>query len=162
MIDAIVAVRRAAAAAADRHGDRPAAGAPGRPRRDQRLADRRRVPFACGFALGRVHAGRAAAGPAASGSVTSLFLGTALSISSVKIVAMVVREMNFMRRNLGQVIVSSAIIEDTIGWIIIAITFGLAQARHHRLLSARPRACSARWLFLALSLTIGRRAGILR
>ena len=30
--------------------------------------------------------------------ITSLFLGTALSISSVKIVAMVVREMNFMRR----------------------------------------------------------------
>ena len=35
--------------------------------------------------------------------------------------------MNFMRRNLGQVIVASAIIDDTIGWIIIAITFGLAQ-----------------------------------
>ena len=31
--------------------------------------------------------------------VTALFLGTALSISSVKIVAMVVREMNFMRRD---------------------------------------------------------------
>ncbi len=34
--------------------------------------------------------------------------------------------MNFMRRNVGQVIVASAIIDDTIGWIIIAITFGLA------------------------------------
>src|ERR1700750_3075741 len=58
--------------------------------------------------------------------VPSLFLGTALAISSVKIVAMVVREMNFMRRDLGQIIVSSAIIEDTIGWVIIAITFGIA------------------------------------
>ena len=58
--------------------------------------------------------------------ITSLFLGTALSISSVKIVAMVVREMRFMRRNLGQVIVASAIIDDTIGWTIIAIIFGLA------------------------------------
>ncbi len=58
--------------------------------------------------------------------VAGLFLGTALSISSVKIVAMVVREMNFMRRDLGQVIVSSAIIEDTIGWVIIAITIGIA------------------------------------
>ena len=45
--------------------------------------------------------------------VAALFLGTALSISSIKIVAMVVREMNFMRRNLGQVIVASAIMEDT-------------------------------------------------
>ena len=57
--------------------------------------------------------------------VTALFLGTALSISSIKIVAMVVREMNFMRRNLGQIIVATAIMEDTIGWVIIAITFGI-------------------------------------
>ena len=58
--------------------------------------------------------------------MTALFLGTALSISSIKIVAMVVREMNFMRRDLGQVIIASAIIEDSIGWIVIAITFSLA------------------------------------
>ncbi len=76
--------------------------------------------------------------------ITSLFLGTALSISSVKIVAMVVREMNFMRRNVGQVIVASAIIDDTIGWIIIAITFGLALHGSVDLDVARRRACSAR------------------
>jgi Kef-type K+ transport system membrane component KefB/nucleotide-binding universal stress UspA family protein len=83
-------------------------------------------PFACGFALGQF-------GPASlfgSGDhlATSLFLGTALSISSIKIVAMVVREMNFMRRNLGQVIVATAIMEDTVGWVIIAIIFGITGA----------------------------------
>ena len=85
-------------------------------------------PFACGFLMGQF-------GPAslfgASGEgrlVPSLFLGTALSISSIKIVAMVVREMNFMRRNLGQIIVATAIMEDTAGWVIIAITFGIAGA----------------------------------
>ena len=62
--------------------------------------------------------------------VASLFLGTALSISSVKIVAMVVREMNFMRRNVGQIIVASAIIDDTIGWIIIADHLRPRLARH--------------------------------
>ena len=40
----------------------------------------------------------------------------------------VVREMNFMRRDLGQIIVASAILEDTIGWVIIALAFGLAGA----------------------------------
>jgi K+:H+ antiporter len=83
------------------------------------------VPFACGFSLGQFlpasilpyHGQRL---------IPSLFLGTALSISSVKIVALVIREMNFMRRDLGQVIIASAIIEDTIGWVIIAITFGIA------------------------------------
>ena len=88
--------------------------------------------------------------------ITSLFLGTALSISSVKIVAMVVREMGFLRRNVGQVIVASAIIDDTIGWIIIAITFGLAL--HGGVDSASlAQSVLGTLLFLVLSFTIGRR-----
>lgn len=86
-------------------------------------------PFACGFALGEFGPS-AMLGGVGSGShlATSLFLGTALSISSIKIVAMVVREMNFMRRNLGQLIVATAIMEDTCGWVIMAIIFGITGA----------------------------------
>ena len=83
-------------------------------------------PFACGFLLGQF--GPAVLFGGGDRLVPSLFLGTALSISSIKIVAMVVREMNFMRRNLGQIIVTTAIMEDTVGWVIIAITFGIAGA----------------------------------
>jgi Sodium/hydrogen exchanger family len=67
------------------------------------------VPFACGMALGEMLPDSILPRPDQR-FITSIFLGTALSISSVKIVAMVVREMNFMRRNLGQVIVASAIL----------------------------------------------------
>ncbi|HEY1637233.1 MAG TPA: cation:proton antiporter, partial [Rhizomicrobium sp.] len=84
------------------------------------------IPFVCGFALGQVLPDSLL--PPDRRLVSSLFLGTALSISSVKIVAAVIREMNFMRRNLGQVIVASAIIEDSVGWVMIAITFGIAQS----------------------------------
>src|SRR5260221_11877887 len=83
------------------------------------------VPFACGFALGEMLPDTILPNPGQR-LITSLFLGTALSISSVKIVAMDVRQMNFMVRTVGQVIVASAIIDDTIGWTIMAITFGLA------------------------------------
>jgi Kef-type K+ transport system membrane component KefB len=85
-------------------------------------------PFACGFALGQFLPNSMLPDMAGGRLVPSLFLGTALSISSIKIVTMVVREMNFMRRNLGQIIVASAIIEDTVGWVIIAIIFGMAGA----------------------------------
>lgn len=85
-------------------------------------------PFACGFALGQFLPASLMPDMPGGRLVPALFLGTALSISSIKIVAMVVREMNFMRRNLGQVIVSTAIMEDTVGWVIIAITFGIAGA----------------------------------
>jgi Kef-type K+ transport system membrane component KefB/nucleotide-binding universal stress UspA family protein len=85
------------------------------------------VPFCFGAALGQFLPESLLPDPGKR-LLTSLFLGIALSISSIKIVAAIVREMNFTRRNLGQVIVASAIMEDTLGWIIIAITFGLAEA----------------------------------
>src|SRR5262249_9337715 len=95
---------------------------------------------------------------AAQRLLTALFLGTALSISSIKIVAAVVRDMNFTRRDLGQVIVSSAILEDTIGWIIIAVTLSLAQAGRIDVGSVA-KSVIGTVIFLALSLTVGRRLG---
>ena len=113
------------------------------------------VPFACGVALGLLMPESLL--PAADQRLlTALFLGTALSISSIKIVAAVVREMNFTRRNLGQIIVSSAIIEDTIGWIIIAITLSLAQAGTIDVASVATSLIGTA-IFLVASFTIGRR-----
>jgi Kef-type K+ transport system membrane component KefB/nucleotide-binding universal stress UspA family protein len=113
------------------------------------------LPFACGFVLAQLLPETLLPHPDRR-LVASLFLGTALSISSVKIVALVVREMNFLRRNVGQVIVASAIIEDSIGWIIIAITFGLAS--HGTVdLATLLRSVLGTALFLIVSLTVGRR-----
>jgi K+:H+ antiporter len=113
------------------------------------------LPFACGFALGEFLPAELLPKPDAR-LVTAIFLGTALSISSIKIVAMVVRDMNFLRRDLGQIIVASAILEDTIGWVIIAIAFGLASAGTVDLWTVA-RAIIGTGLFMVLSFTIGRR-----
>jgi Kef-type K+ transport system membrane component KefB/nucleotide-binding universal stress UspA family protein len=113
------------------------------------------VPFACGFTLGEFLPNSIL--PASHDRlVAALFLGTALSISSIKIVAMVVREMNFMRRNLGQIIVASAIIEDTAGWIIISLTLGIAGAGGIAF-GPLARTLISTALFLGFSYTIGRR-----
>ncbi|MHA6686984.1 cation:proton antiporter domain-containing protein [Mesorhizobium sp. A556] len=113
------------------------------------------VPFACGFALAQFLPGELLPEPDER-IVAGLFLGTALSISSVKIVAMVVREMNFMRRDIGQIIVSSAIIEDTVGWLIIAVTFGIATHGKVEVLSLLGT-ITAVAAFMVFSFTLGRR-----
>src|SRR5829696_3205188 len=113
------------------------------------------VPFICGFTLGQFMPDWLLPHPDQR-LVTSLFLGTALSISSIKIVAAIVREMGFTRRNLGQVIVASAICEDTIGWVIIAITFSLAEAGTIDLISVGKSVLGTA-VFLLASFTIGRR-----
>jgi K+:H+ antiporter len=113
------------------------------------------VPFACGFALGEFLPDSMLPDPDKR-LITSLFLGTALSIASVKIVATVVREMNFLRRTVGQVILGSAIVDDTVGWIIIAVIFGLALQGHVDPLSIA-KSVVGTLAFMAFSLTIGRR-----
>jgi Kef-type K+ transport system membrane component KefB/nucleotide-binding universal stress UspA family protein len=112
------------------------------------------VPFACGVALGEMLPDSMLPDPDKR-LITSLFLGTALSIASVKIVAMVVREMNFMRRFVGQVILASAIIDDSIGWIIVSIIFSLAL---HGAVDVWSLAQSVvgTLIFMAVSLTVGR------
>lgn len=113
------------------------------------------LPFICGCALGALLPDSILPSPARR-LLTTLFLGTALSISSVKIVALVIRDLGFMRRNVGQVIVASSILDDTIGWVIVSITFGLAL---HGSIDAvaLARTVFGTALFLVLSFTIGRR-----
>jgi Kef-type K+ transport system membrane component KefB/nucleotide-binding universal stress UspA family protein len=114
------------------------------------------VPFACGFALGLLLPAGLLPDPDKR-LVAALFLGTALSISSLKIVATVVREMNFMRRDVGQLIVASAVIDDTAGWVIIAITLGIATTGSVALVPLATAVIGTA-IFLALAFTVGRRA----
>jgi len=114
------------------------------------------VPFVCGVVLGEMLPDSMLPDPQKR-LITSLFLGTALSIASVKIVAMVVREMNFMRRVVGQVIIASAIIDDSIGWIIVSIIFSLALHGSIEPMSLA-QSIAGTVLFMVASLTIGRRA----
>jgi Kef-type K+ transport system membrane component KefB len=113
-------------------------------------------PFTCGFLVGQYMPEGLLPHPSLR-LATSLFLATALSISSVKIVAMVIMEVGFLRRNVGQIILASAILDDTIGWIIIAVIGSLASGGGVNL-----RATSVAFLgtvaFLAVSFTLGRRA----
>src|SRR5215471_487022 len=88
--------------------------------------------------------------------VTTLFIRTALAIASVKIVALTIRELDFLRRTIGQLIVTAAIIDDTIGWILLSIILGLAG--HGTIdLASIGQSVLGTLLFLAVSFTIGRR-----
>ena len=113
------------------------------------------LPFACGFALGELLPAALLPKPDQR-IITSLFLGTALSIASVKIVAMVVREMGFMRRDVGITLIASAIIDDTVGWIIVAIISGLAVHGEVDALTLSQSVLGTA-IFLAVSFTLGRR-----
>ncbi|HVC31100.1 MAG TPA: cation:proton antiporter [Steroidobacteraceae bacterium] len=86
----------------------------------------------------------------------ALFIGTALAVSSVKIVATVVRELGFVRRTVGQIMLGAAIMDDAIGWIIVSVLLGLAQAGSIDVGDVL-RSVLGTLAFLIFSITLGRR-----
>ena len=113
------------------------------------------LPFLCGVALGEFLPTGMLPQPDQR-LTTSLFLGAGLSISSVNVVAVALRQMNFLRRTIGQVILAAAIIDDTIGWILLAIILGIARAGRIEPLPLAETVLGTIG-FLVLSLTLGRR-----
>ena len=114
------------------------------------------VPFVCGVALAYALPAELIPSPVAQ-VVTALFLGTALSISSVKIVAMLLMEVGAIRRDVGQLILATAILDDIIAWVIIAVIAGLATHGTVSLANA-VSSIAGTLLFLGASFTVGRRA----
>ena len=112
------------------------------------------VPFGCGVLLAYALPDNLMPIPGAR-LVTALFLGTALSISSVKIVAMVLMEVGAIRRDLGQLMLATAILDDTIAWVIIAVIAGIA-AHGSVSFTNIGASLAGTAIFLGLSLTFGR------
>jgi len=86
----------------------------------------------------------------------ALFIGTALAVSSVKIVAALVRELGFIRRTVGQIILAAAIMDDAIGWIFVSVLLGLAE-RGSIDIGGVARSVLGTVAFLVISMTVGRR-----
>lgn len=111
------------------------------------------VPFATGFALGEMLPVTYLADPAKR-LVFSLFMAVAMSISAVPVIAKVLMDLKLIRRDIGQLILASAMTDDTIGWILLSVVAGLATAGTVDV-SAAAQSVGAAFLFLGLAFTVG-------
>ncbi len=57
--------------------------------------------------------------------IFSLFLATALSISALPVIAKTLMDLDLYRSDFGMIIISAAVFDDLVGWIIFAIILGL-------------------------------------
>ncbi|USZ71411.1 cation:proton antiporter [Natronosalvus halobius] len=113
------------------------------------------VPFATGFALGWYLPVEFIGAPDQR-LVFSLFIATAMSISAIPVIAKVLIELDVIRRDIGQLILAAGMIDDTIGWILLATVAGLARTGVVDLGSAAATILSV-VVFLGVAFTIGRR-----
>ncbi|UTF54756.1 cation:proton antiporter [Natronosalvus rutilus] len=113
------------------------------------------VPFATGFALGWYLPVEFIGAPGQR-LVFSLFIATAMSISAIPVIAKVLIELDVIRRDIGQLILAAGMIDDTIGWILLATVAGLARTGVVDLGSAATTVLSV-VVFLGVAFTVGRR-----
>ena len=67
-------------------------------------------------------------GKGAAREVFALFMGTALGISALPVIARILAELELMRRNVAQVILAAAMVDDVVGWVLLGVVAGLAQS----------------------------------
>ena len=58
--------------------------------------------------------------------VLALFVGTAVGISSIPVVAKILAEMNLIHRTVGQVVLISAAVGDVVAWLMLSVVSALA------------------------------------
>lgn len=57
--------------------------------------------------------------------VFSLFLGTALSITALPVIARILMDLKLLKTRIGMIVISSAMLNDLIGWLIFSLVLGL-------------------------------------
>jgi Kef-type K+ transport system membrane component KefB/nucleotide-binding universal stress UspA family protein len=83
------------------------------------------LPFGLGFGLGYLTPASYLADPN-SRILFSLFMATAMSISAMPVIAKILVDLDLTKRNIGMVILSAGVVDDTVGWLILSLIAGAA------------------------------------
>lgn len=86
-----------------------------------------------------------------------LFVATAMSISAIPVIARVLMEMKIVRRDIGQRILASGMIDDTVGWLLLSVVAGMASKGVIDYAQAL-QSVTALGALLLVALTVGRKA----
>lgn len=82
------------------------------------------LPFALGFIPFYFFSDLFGAAPGDK-LIFALFMGTAMSISALPVIARTLMDMNLLKTELGVIIIASAIVNDLFGWIFFSVIIGM-------------------------------------
>jgi Kef-type K+ transport system membrane component KefB/mannitol/fructose-specific phosphotransferase system IIA component (Ntr-type) len=91
------------------------------------------IPFSLGFLAAGAFPQYLGAAAGASRLIFALFVGTALSISALPVIAKILMDLNLLRTEMGTVVMSSAMFDDLVGWILFSMILGMMNAGPHSL-----------------------------
>ncbi len=76
------------------------------------------IPFGMGF--GAVQAWPAIWGTQEKGLILPIFMGTALSISALPVIARILKDLDLLDTQVGSIVITAAVIGDLVGWSLFA------------------------------------------
>jgi Kef-type K+ transport system membrane component KefB/mannitol/fructose-specific phosphotransferase system IIA component (Ntr-type) len=99
--------------------------------------------------------------PSAQPLTFALFVGIALSITALPVIAKTLMDLNLFRSDMGMMIICAAMVDDLLGWIGFAMVMAMMQAdRGDAAIAVGPASVGSTLLwtivFIGVSLTIGR------
>jgi Kef-type K+ transport system membrane component KefB/uncharacterized protein YbdZ (MbtH family) len=83
------------------------------------------VPLGLGVAVGLLLPHSVFPASVARGTF-ALFLGTALGVSAIPVIAKTLMDMRLLHRNVGQLIVCAVTVDDTAGWLLLSVVTAMA------------------------------------
>ncbi len=113
------------------------------------------VPFAFGFGAAYGFPNALGAEPDSDRLIFALFVGTALCITALPVIAKILLDLNIFRSDFGMVLVSVAVIGDLLGWMLFAIILSMIGEVGDRPFSVHTT-IGLTIVFTILVLTVGR------
>jgi Kef-type K+ transport system membrane component KefB len=84
------------------------------------------VPLGLGVGVGFLLPAALLAGGPSGRTVFALFIGVALCVSAIPVIAKILLELNLVHRNVGQLTLSAAAVDDVIGWFLLSVVSAMA------------------------------------
>lgn len=111
------------------------------------------IPLALGVAAGFAAPGSLLSGTTTRG-VFALFVGVAMCVSALPVIAKTLSDMKLLHRNIGQLTIAAGVVDDVVGWLILSIVSAMAVTGLH----GRSVGLSLAYLaaVLAFAATVGR------
>ena len=91
------------------------------------------IPFLFGFSLPFFFPELFSIGESADTLAFALFMGTSMAITALPVIARILMDLGIFKTRMGMLVISSAMINDLIGWLIFSVVLGMIGKNHQNI-----------------------------